>query len=89
MNKRKSFWQILMDIILALLTKLISFKNVLAAASTVVGVYVAFKLGATFMDWAKYQGFILILFYTSNQFQKWIFSKWPPLRGMEQENPEG
>lgn len=79
MNKRKSFWQRLMDIFLALLTKLISFKNVLAAASTVVGVYVAFKLGASFMDWAKYQGFVLVLLYTSNQFQKWLFMRWPLL----------
>lgn len=71
----KKFLKLLWDAFQSMLMKCISFKNIIFAVATYVGVKVAFKLEASFMDWSIYQMVLLVLFYSSNQLQKWILSR--------------
>lgn len=73
MRTEMNFWQTVVDCLKTLLIKLISFKNLGFAVGTVLGVTQGIKLGATFTQWAGYMLILLVLFFTANQFQKWLF----------------
>lgn len=81
----KELWEIIIEAIKTLITKLLSFKNLVFGVATYVGVKVLYRLVVIspertdvvhlFIVWAIYQSVLLVLFYASNQLQKWIFSR--------------
>jgi predicted MFS family arabinose efflux permease len=73
MGPKLTFWQTVVDCLKSLLIKAISFKNIGFAVGTVLGVKMGAELGATFTQWAGYMLILLVLFFTANQFQKWLF----------------
>lgn len=76
--KERSFGSVLLTALKRLLLKIISFKNVVAIVSIVLGMVVASKtnVSTTFRDWDAFMFKVLVLFFASNQVQKWIFAKY-------------
>ena len=79
---------VLRQLLTDLLRKIISFKNLIFAAATIIGIKVLMEMITVsttgsdivhlFKIWAVYQMLLLILFYTTNQVQKWIFTRTLP-----------
>jgi len=69
----KRFFSELAAIVMALLRKLVSVKVCAFAVGTTLGAVMAGPLGATFVQWAGFQLILLIIFFTANQYQKWLF----------------
>jgi hypothetical protein len=69
----KQFFRELAAIVMALLKKLVSVKVCAFAVGTTLGAVMAGPLGATFIQWAGYQLILLVIFFTANQYQKWLF----------------
>lgn len=91
----KPFLNLIWSAFQALVMKCISFKHVVFAVATYIGIKVLFKVIAIAPDntdvvslfkiWVLYEGGLLVLFYASNQIQKWIFTKALP-KESEPEN---
>jgi hypothetical protein len=57
------------------ITKLGSMKNVVFLFATIYGGKMAVSLKAEYKHWAMFELGLLILFYASNEVQKWILSR--------------
>lgn len=73
----KPFRQVLVTALKKLVLKLVSFKNLIAILAIILGVVVISlpHINATFKDWGDYMFRVLVLFFASNQVQKWIFAR--------------
>jgi hypothetical protein len=69
----KQFMSELAALVMALLRKLVSVKVCAFAVGTALGAVMAKPLGATFVQWAGFQLILLVIFFTANQYQKWLF----------------
>ena len=68
-----NFWETLVECLKTLLIKCVSFKNIGFVVGTVLGVIMALKIeGTTFMQWGVFQLILIALFFTANEFQKWL-----------------
>ena len=71
----------------SLIMKLISFKNIIFIGATYIGAKVLYKMVSIatnktdvvslFQTWVMYELTLLVLFYSTNQIQKLILSRWP------------
>jgi phage-related holin len=82
----KPFRSVMGTALKRLILKLISFKNfmgLLAIAMSMVVVAMP-HIQATFKDWGDFVFKVLVLFYASNQVQKWIFARF----GVKDSRPD-
>lgn len=82
----KTFAHLLASALKILILKLVSFKNFIALLSLILGVVVVSMphIHATFKDWGDFTFKVLVLFFASNQVQKWIFARF----GIKDNRPD-
>lgn len=85
MGENKSFWQVVVDCLKNLLIKAISFKNIGFGIGCWLGVKMAIMRAASFTEWAAFMLILLVVFFTANQFQKWLFGALINRRGGDPE----
>lgn len=75
--RERSFGGVFLTALKKLVLKLVSFKNLIAILAIILGVVVISlpHINATFKDWGDYMFKVLVLFFASNQVQKWIFAR--------------
>ena len=75
--EERSFIEVLLTALKKLVIKMVSLKNIIGIGSIVLGVVVISMghINSTFKEWGDYTIKVLVIFYASNQIQKWIFAK--------------
>jgi hypothetical protein len=70
--KELSFWQTVVACLKSLMVKMISFKNIGFGVAMWLGCTMSPKLHASFEAWALYTLILVALFFTANEFQRWL-----------------